>query len=253
MKRLDRYWYSQNPVAWMLLPLAGLYCLLAGFRFVLYKNGWLRRFKSSVPVIVIGNINVGGTGKTPLIIKLCEILQKLGMKPGIISRGHGSQSNVYPLEITANNSSSEAGDEPLLLARRTQCPVVIGPNREADIRMLLQRHDCNIILSDDGMQHYRMQRDVEIAVVDMARSFGNGFCLPAGPLREPVRRLRTVDMVIANGGAENQLSFAIRPVQLISLAGQNRMVSLSQFAGQKVHAVAGIGHPQRFFDTLSEQ
>lgn len=252
MKRIDRYWYSQNPIAWLLLPLAGLYCLLAGLRFNLYKKGWLRRFKASVPVIVVGNINVGGTGKTPLIIKLCEILQQQGLKPGIISRGYGSKSAVFPLEIMPNTLAMDSGDEPLLLARRTQCPVVIGPDREADIRMLLARHGCNIILSDDGMQHYRMQRDVEIAVVDMARRFGNGFCLPAGPLREPVERLRTVDMVIANGGSENQLSFVMRPVKLVSLAEENSVADLSQFAGQKVHAVAGIGHPQRFFNTLAE-
>jgi tetraacyldisaccharide 4'-kinase len=252
MSRLDRYWYSQNPVAWLLLPLAGLYCLLAALRFNLFKKGWLRSFKAGVPVIVVGNINVGGTGKTPLIIKLCEILQQQGLKPGIISRGYGSKSSIYPLEIMRSTHARDAGDEPLLLAQRTQCPVIIGPDRQADIQLLLERHGCNIILSDDGMQHYRMHRDVEIAVVDIARRFGNGFCLPAGPLREPVQRLRSVDMVIANGGLASQLSFTIKPVQLISLAEVGKVSSLSQFSGQKVHAVAGIGHPQRFFNTLAE-
>lgn len=252
MRRLDRYWYSQNPVAWLLLPLAGLYCLLAGLRFGLYKKGWLRSYRASVPVIVVGNINVGGTGKTPLIIKLCEILQQQGFKPGIISRGYGSKSTIFPLEIIHSTHAREAGDEPLMLARRTQCPVVIGPDRQADIHLLLERHGCNIILSDDGMQHYRMHRDVEIAVVDITRRFGNGFCLPAGPLREPLQRLRSVDMVIANGGLASQLAFTIRPTQLISLADENQFSSLAQFAGKKVHAVAGIGHPQRFFQTLTD-
>ena len=252
MKRLDRYWYNQNPVAWLLLPLAGLYCLLAAMRFGLYNKGWLRSFKAPVPVIVVGNINVGGTGKTPLIIKLCEILLQQGLKPGIISRGYGSKSTIFPLEIMPGTHAKEAGDEPLLLARRTQCPVIIGPDRQADIQLLLERHGCDIILSDDGMQHYRMHRDVEIAVVDIARRFGNGFCLPAGPLREPVQRLRSVDMVIANGGLPSQLSFTIKPAQLISLAAETRFSSLSQFAGTKVHAVAGIGHPQRFFKTLTD-
>jgi tetraacyldisaccharide 4'-kinase len=253
MKRLDQYWYTQNPVAWLLLPLAGFYCLLAGLRFVLYKKGWLGCFKAGVPVIVVGNINVGGTGKTPLIIKLCEILQRKGLRPGIISRGYGSKSSIYPLEITGTTTSKDAGDEPLLLARRTGCPVIIGADREADINLLLERHGCNIILSDDGMQHYRMHRDVEIAVVDFTRKFGNGYCLPAGPLREPIKRLRTVDMVIANGGLESQLSFTIKAAKLISLAEDNRFSALSQFAGKKVHAVAGIGHPQRFFNMLAAQ
>lgn len=253
MKRLDRYWYSQNPVAWLLLPLAGIYCVLAALRFGLYKKRWLRSFKAGVPVIVVGNINVGGTGKTPLIIKLCEILQQQGLKPGIISRGYGSKSTIFPLEIMPGTHAREAGDEPLMLARRTQCPVIIGPDREADIQLLRERHGCNIILSDDGMQHYRMHRDAEIAVVDFARRFGNGFCLPAGPLREPMQRLRSVDMVIANGGLASQLSFTIKPEQLISLADENKYSSLAKFAGQKVHAVAGIGHPQRFFKTLTDQ
>lgn len=250
MKRLDHFWYSQNPIAWLLLPLAGVYCLLAGWRFRLYHNNWLHRFKAEVPVIVVGNIHVGGTGKTPLIIKLCEILKQQGMSPGIISRGYRSQSKIFPLEIMHNTSAADAGDESLMLARRTQCPVVIGADREADIQLLLERHKCNIILSDDGMQHYRMRRDVEIAVVDVKRKFGNGFCLPAGPLREPVERLRSVDMVIANGGADNQLSYAIKPMQLISLAEHPEISTLNDFAGKKIHAVAGIGHPQRFFDTL---
>ncbi len=252
MKRLDRYWYNQNPVAWLLLPLAGLYCVLSAMRSGLYKKGWLRRFKASVPVIVVGNISVGGTGKTPLIIKLCEILRQQGKNPGIISRGYGGKSAIYPLEITHSTAAHDSGDEAVLLARRTLCPVVIGPNREADIQLLLERHGCDIILSDDGMQHYRMQRDVEIAVVDIARQFGNGFCLPAGPLREPVSRLRSVDMVIANGGSQHQMAFVIKPVKLISMAEEVRIASLSQFSGQKVHAVAGIGHPQRFFNTLIE-
>ena len=251
MKRLDRYWYSQNPVAWLLLPLAAIYCALASLRFYFYSKDWLRRFKASVPVIVVGNISVGGTGKTPLIIKLCEILQQQGKKPGIISRGYGGKSAIYPLEIGNSTLAHDAGDEALLLARRTQCPVVVGPDREANINLLLERHGCDIILSDDGMQHYRMHRDVEIAVVDTARQFGNGFCLPAGPLREPVIRLRSVDMVIANGGTPHQLAFVIKPVHLISLAEDARVADLSQFKDQKVHAVAGIGHPLRFFNTLN--
>ena len=252
MKRLDRYWYDQNPVAWLLLPVAGLYCILTGLRRGLYKRGWLRRFKASVPLIVVGNISVGGTGKTPLIIKLCELLKQQGKNPGIISRGYGGKSSIYPLEVSNSTTAHDAGDEAILLHRRTQCPVIIGPDREEDVQLLLERYGCDIILSDDGMQHYRMQRDVEIAVVDVARQFGNGFCLPAGPLRESTKRLRTVDMIIANGGTQHQLAFLIKPVKLISLAEDAKITSLSQFSGQTVHAVAGIGHPQRFFNTLKD-
>jgi tetraacyldisaccharide 4'-kinase len=253
MKRLEHYWYKQNPVAWLMLPLAALYCLLAGMRYRMYMKGWLPRYKAPVPVIVVGNINVGGTGKTPLIIKLCEMLKQRGMNPGVISRGYGSKAVMYPYQVTPESDSKIAGDEPVLIARRTQCPVAIGANRKDDIRLLLDRYKCDIILSDDGMQHYALHRDVEIAVVDVSRKFGNGFCLPAGPLREPQSRLRMVDMVIANGGSENQLAFSIKPAPLISLAGDGKFAPLSQFKGQKVHAVAAIGNPQRFFDMLAEQ
>lgn len=253
MKPLDHYWYSQNPVAWLLLPLAGLFCLLAGLRRGLYRAGLLTSHKAPVPVIVVGNISVGGTGKTPLIIHLCQQLKAQGYRPGVISRGYGGHAEHYPLSVNAHSDARQVGDEPLLIARRTGCPVAVGPDRLQDIDCLLAEGEPDIILADDGLQHYRLRRDGEIAVVDVSRLFGNGFCIPAGPLREPVSRLQTVDLVLLNGGDEAQASFRVLAERAVSLADTEQQRPLQQFAGQRVHAVAGIGHPQRFFHSLRQQ
>ena len=202
MKRLDHYWYSQNPVSWLLLPVTALFCLISILRRALYRLGVLKQFNAPVPVIVIGNISVGGTGKTPLLIELCQQLITMGYKPGVISRGYGGHSVHWPVSVTSDSSAAIVGDEPLLIHCRSGCPVVVGPDRKADIDLLLSRHECDLILSDDGMQHYRMGRSAEIAVIDGTRGFGNGYCLPSGPLREPVSRLKTVDMIVVNGGTE---------------------------------------------------
>jgi len=253
MKRLDHYWYSQNPVAWLLLPLAGLFCLLAMVRRRLYRWGLLTSHKAPLPVIIVGNISVGGTGKTPLIIHLCQQLKQQGFRPGVISRGYGGHAHSYPLLVEANRYAHEVGDEPLLIARRTGCPVAVGPDRLQDIDCLLANGQPDIILADDGLQHYRLRRDAEIAVLDASRLFGNGFCIPAGPLREPPWRLHSVDLVILNGGDEAQASFKMVTAQAVSLADSNRQRPLAEFAGQRVHAVAGIGHPGRFFQELRQQ
>lgn len=250
MKRLDHYWYSRNVVAWLLLPLAALYCGLVYLRRRLYAIGIFRQVKVSLPVIIVGNITVGGTGKTPFLIYLCQYLKSAGYKPGVISRGYGGQAKRYPLCVTKDVTVQQTGDEPFMIAQRTDCPVVVGPDRIADIALLQNEYQCDVIIADDGMQHYRLQRDAEIAVVDANRKFGNGYCLPAGPLREPVTRLKSVDMIISNGGKENQLSFQINPGKLVSLMNKSKSTSLSEFSGQTVHAVAGIGNPQRFFDLL---
>jgi len=252
MKSIEHYWYHQNLVSWLLLPLAGLYCLLISLRIKLYQLGWLKSYRAPIPVIVVGNLTVGGTDKTPLIIWLTRWLKSQGLRPGIISRGYGSKAGYYPYEIKSFSTAEETGDEPLLLQNRTGVPVVIGPDRQADIEKLLAEHDCNIILSDDGLQHYRLQRDIEIAIVDGTRGFGNGFCLPSGPLREPVTRLNRVDMIMVNGGGDNQLAFKVIPGEVYSVGGSCEQLQLDAFAGQKVHAVAGIGNPQRFFDLLQQ-
>ena len=248
MKRLDHYWYSQNPVAWVLLPLSWLFCAVSILRRFIYVNGLLPSRAMPVPVIIVGNISVGGTGKTPLLIALCEYLIQQGFKPGVVSRGYGAAaSGEYPVAV--NDAAAVYGDEPVLIRQRTACPVVIGSDRVAAAKMLLAENECDVILSDDGMQHYRLKRDIEIAVVDNSRKFGNGFCLPAGPLREPVSRLRKVDILACHGRTDDKYHFHLEFGKVINLqTGEKR--NLDVFATGAVHAVAGIGHPGRFFSQL---
>lgn len=251
LKPLDHYWYSTNLLSLLLLPLSGLLCSLGYLRQVLYKLGWLKSFKAPVPVVIIGNISVGGTGKTPLIIELVNQLRLQGHRPGVISRGYGGQSATWPLRVNEQSTAAQVGDEPSLIYQTTGCPLVVGPDRKADIDLLLKTDDCDIILSDDGLQHYALERDLEIAVVDAQRLFGNGFCIPSGPLREPVSRLHQVDLVVFNGGSTDQVSFTMQ-AQQCCLLRDNSVINIESFAGQTVHAVAGIGHPQRFFSMLEK-
>ncbi len=253
MKRLDHYWYSQNPIAWLLLPLAGLFCLISLLRRGFYRVGLLPVRKAAVPVIVVGNISVGGTGKTPLIVHLCRLLRERGLQPAVISRGYGAEAAEYPLRVSADSDPRRVGDEPLLIARRTGCPVAVGPDRIRDVECLVADERPDIILADDGLQHYRLHRDAEIAVVDARRMFGNGFCLPAGPLREPRSRLQGADMVIFNGGGESAVSFRVVGERALSMSSRQGDCDLQAFKNRKVHAIAGIGHPQRFFSSLRAQ
>lgn len=251
MKSLDSYWYKQNPVAWLLLPLSWLYCLLVFIRRRLYATGVLRSSRVPAPVVIVGNISVGGTGKTPLLIALCDLLQHQDHAVGVVSRGYGADyTGVH--EVVETDDPRCCGDEPLLIHRRTGCPVVIGHDRVAAARRLLEIAACDVILSDDGLQHYRLQRDVELAVVDARRGFGNGYCVPAGPLREPVSRLRQVDIVAWHRQGEvdeTDIGFYLEFGDVINLATAQAR-SLETFRGQRVHAVAGIGFPRRFFDQL---
>lgn len=213
-----------------------------------------------VPVIVVGNISVGGTGKTPLVIELISQLRKAGYTPGVVSRGYGARPGCYPYFVQSNSLPKEGGDEPCLIVRRTEVPLVIDPDRMAAAHALLERFPCDVLISDDGLQHYAMPRDIEIAVIDGRRGLGNGRCLPEGPLREPPERLSLVDWVVFNGApvADMELPQLRReavvmqlvPGQLWPLGGEAKRSSEDWAAVRKVHAVAGIGHPQRFFDTL---
>lgn len=251
MKRLDFYWDSLNFISLILLPLSWLFCFISKLRVALYHLGLFKSFKSPVPVIVVGNITVGGTGKTPLIIELVKQLQAMGKKPGVISRGYGGASSTWPQVVDERADAVQVGDEPRLIHLRTACPVVVGPNRQQDIELLLKKYNCDVILSDDGLQHYALQRDLEIVVVDAQRKFGNGFYLPAGPLRESVSRLQKVDMVLLNGGDDKQISFKLQPQFCIPInkkSVDNKL--LTEFKGKTVHAIAGIGHPPRFFNML---
>jgi tetraacyldisaccharide 4'-kinase len=216
-------------------------------RFFLYKVRVLKSAHPGVPVIVVGNLTVGGSGKTPLVIWIAEFLKSRGWSPAIISRGYGARVDA-PRAATVASDAAEVGDEPVVLARRSGCPVWIGPHRIQVAAALRAQHpDVNVLVLDDGLQHYAMRRDIEIAVVD-ARGFGNGFMLPAGPLREPRLRLRTVDAVVAHGfSGVKGFSMSLQGDTVHRMTDARERQPLKAFAGQKVHAVAGIGDPNRFF------
>lgn len=248
--KLERWllnvWYGDNWLGkYLLLPLTGIFCVLAAVRRWQHKH---QQVKHPVPVIVVGNIAVGGTGKTPLVIWLVERLREAGFKPGVVSRGFGRGVCDTPSSTTVSSSSlvSAVGDEPLLIVQRTNIPLFIGKDRNQAITALLQQHACDIVIADDGLQHYRMGRDVEICVVDGQRRFGNGCCLPAGPLREAVSRLKSCDFVVTNGETMQMRGDTL--VNLVTLARQ----PLLEWAGKTVHVVTGIGNPQRFISTLEQ-
>ena len=253
MKSLDHYWYESSFITWLLLPLSWLYCLITIIRRKLYRLHFLKSYSARVPVIVIGNIVVGGSGKTPLLLALCDYIQKQGFKPGVVSRGYGG--NVTGVkQVQKKDSADVVGDEPLMIFQRTNLPVVVGADRVAAVNYLLENNDCDIVLSDDGLQHYRMQRNLEIAVIDSKRGFGNGFCLPAGPLRERSSRLQEVDIIVYNGistSTVEECSYSLQVVSLTKLGGDESR-SLTSFLHKPVHAVAGIGNPERFFQQLRQ-
>jgi tetraacyldisaccharide 4'-kinase len=250
MSTLERHWYRLTPVSVLLLPLSLIFCTLVQLRRILYRLRVMRGTHMPVPVIVVGNITVGGTGKTPLVIWLANFLRQAGYHPGIITRGYRGNSQTWPVAVTTQTSAEQAGDEAVLLARHSGCPVLAGPERVASARRLAEQ-GCNVILSDDGLQHYRLHRDIEIAVIDSARRFGNRLCLPAGPLREPVSRLGSVSACVANGVPEaGELGMTLEPAGFYSLAKPERRVVADQFRAGPVHAVAGIGNPERFFSSL---
>ncbi|MBI1175308.1 MAG: tetraacyldisaccharide 4'-kinase [Sideroxydans sp.] len=255
MDGLQRYWYRITPLHLILLPLSLLFHLLAAMRRMLYRSGLLPSRKLPVPVIVVGNISVGGSGKTPLTLWLAQQLIENGWHPGIISRGynHNQPSPASPQAVYATSDPAEAGDEPLLMAQRKLCPVWIGRDRAAAGLALLQAHpECDVLLSDDGLQHYRLRRNVEIAVVDGIRRFGNGLLLPAGPLREPPSRLSTVDAVVTHGGgpAPGEFSMQLHGDIFYNLLNPETTARPVDFDGARIHAIAGIGHPERFFGHL---
>lgn len=253
MKWLTDSWYQKHPLRWLLLPLSFVYRFIVFLRKHAYQRDILTRHKMPVPVIVVGNISVGGTGKTPFVIWLAEQLKQTGYSPGIISRGYGSKAPAYPFEVNSDSSASQAGDEPLLISRRTQCPVIIDPDRSQAAVHLLSRHHCDVIISDDGLQHYALKRDIEITLVDGNRRFGNKLCLPAGPLREPMSRLKTVDFVVYNGSEENPLyQMQLDAAEWVNLVDSSKRLPVNAFADREVHAVAGIGNPQRYFDLLCD-
>lgn len=245
-------WYQKNIFSCLLLPFSAVYRMAIAIRRLFYQTNIFKTTNFSVPVIVVGNITVGGTGKTPFVIALTELLKHHHYKPGIVSRGyHGSEKN-FPHWVNDKSDPKHVGDEAVLLARRTQCPVVIDPHRTRAVQMLLSKTDCNVVISDDGLQHYAMGRNIEIAVVDGERRFGNGFCLPAGPLRETITRLNSVDFIVANGAAaKNEFAMTLQGDHIYNIKNSEKQLTLDDIR-QPVHAVAAIGNPQRFFKQLKE-
>lgn len=262
---LEREWQRLGGGALVFLPLAAAFRLVSAARRGLYRAGILRSWKAPVPVIVVGNITAGGTGKTPLVIAVVEALARAGRRAGVVSRGYG---RVPPTDADPHGvvrvlpgiaTPEHFGDEPVLIARRTGVPVYLSPDRPAAARALLAAHpEVDVLVSDDGLQHYALGRDVEIAVIDGERGFGNGLPLPSGPLREPVSRLREVDCAVVNGGysdrvgAPRQFAMALAGERFVSFSGEE--LAPAEFAlasrGRRVVAVAGIGNPSRFFAHL---
>jgi tetraacyldisaccharide 4'-kinase len=238
----------------LLWPVSLLFWLISTVRRHVYRLGLRPVYRASVPVIVVGNITVGGSGKTPLILALVEALRQAGFTPGVVSRGYGGDT-TYPARVDNHSSPAAVGDEPLLIALRTGAPVVVDPIRAQAVRYLLQNQLCDVILADDGLQHYPLARDIEICVVDARRGFGNARLLPMGPLREPYRRLYSVDYIVVHGGAGNIYPGEV-PMSLQADAWQNLRPGSARMPpapGSRIHAVAGIGHPPRFFAMLREQ
>jgi len=259
MALLARLWARTGVLTLLLLPLAGLFSLVAGARRLAYRRGWLVSVAVGVPVVVVGNITAGGSGKTPLTIWLVERLRARGLRPGVVSRGYGGSAQGC-IEVGPDSEAAAVGDEPLLVQRKTGAPVVVGRDRVAAARTLLARHPgIDVVVSDDGLQHYRLRRDLELAVVDAAAGLGNGWPLPAGPLREPARRLRTVDAVLrvvrgeAGGHPLGVASWCVdtRPGRAWRLLDPGESRALADLPGHDWLAVAGIGRPQGFFDMLA--
>ena len=251
--RLTAAWYAGHPALGLLRPLEWLYRAVVQRKRAHFLAGEGEIYRAPVPVVVVGNITVGGTGKTPMILWLIEHCRRQGLRVGVVSRGYGAQPPQLPWRVQADQAASVAGDEPLLIVQRSGVPLMIDPDRSRAVAALLVAESLDLILSDDGLQHYRLARDLELVLIDAVRGLGNRHCLPAGPLREPVERLQSVDALLYNGASsdpQDGYGFTLQPQTLVNLRS-GKQHPLSHFpAGQALHAVAGIGNPQRFFNTL---
>lgn len=249
---IERVWSGKSWFYLLLLPFSWLYGVISLLRRLAYQNGWLTSWKASVPVVVVGNLTAGGNGKTPVVIWLVEQLKQQGFKPAVVSRGYGGKSDHYPLLLSPQITPAMAGDEPVLIYHRTGVPVAVAPVRREAVKALLAQYDIDIIITDDGLQHYALQRDYEIVVIDGQRRFGNGWWLPAGPMRERAGRLNTVDAVIVNGGIQqdNEIMMSLTGDIAVNLkTGEKKPVNQLN----KSVAIAGIGHPPRFFQSLQDK
>lgn len=248
---IAKIWSGESPLWLLLLPLSWLYGLVSGLIRLCYQIGLKKAWRAPCPVVVVGNLTAGGNGKTPVVIWLVEQLQRQGIRVGVVSRGYGGKAENYPLLLDADTTTAQAGDEPVLIYQRTGAPVAVSPVRVDAVKALLAAHDLQLVVTDDGLQHYRLARDKEIVVIDGVRRFGNGWWLPAGPMRERASRLRSVDARIVNGGEPQagEIPMTLRPGEAVNLLTDQR---LPVSALQNVVAMAGIGHPPRFFATLNE-
>lgn len=258
MSFLERAWHKRAGWLILLWPVSVLFQALTRIRR-LVQQPKERPANLTAPVIIVGNISLGGTGKTPLLITLAEELQKQGFKPGIISRGYGGEATSYPLSVDADSDVRQSGDEAFLIAEKTNCPVYVDPDRSAALNALLSNEDVDVVLSDDGLQHYKLYRDLEIVVVDGQRLFSNGFCMPAGPLRESMSRLNEVQYIVVNGEPAREIPqlnnarlMQLQPRALINLvSGEKRPFAGAPFnMGNKLQAVSALGNPQRFYTLL---
>lgn len=248
---LTKIHYSKSLVSLLLLPLSAVFLLISFIRKTLYQFNFLKSFKLKIPVIVVGNITSGGTGKTPLIIYLANELKKNGYRPGIISRGYGSKSEGV-MEVSQKSDVAEAGDEPMLIQKHTHLPVFVSKDRVLAAKTLVKKYaKTDVILSDDGIQHYRLRRDLEVLVIDGTRKFGNGYLLPAGPLREFRSKLKTVDVIVCNHKKVIDGSYLMKyKGHLLINLKTNKKIHLNNLSLKNIHAIAGIGNPDRFFDYL---
>jgi len=249
---IERIWSGRSALYLLLLPFSLLYGLISNLLRLSYCWGWRKVWRAPVPVVIVGNLTAGGNGKTPVVIWLVQALQQRGFRVGVVSRGYGGKAESYPLVLCEETTTREAGDEPVLIYQRTGAAVAVAPQRRLAVEALVSGGGVDVIITDDGLQHYALARDVEIVVVDGERRFGNGWWLPAGPMRERASRLKSVTAVIANGGHAHpdELSMQLVPGQAVNLlTGERRPAAQLQ----NVVAMAGIGHPPRFYNTLRQQ
>jgi tetraacyldisaccharide 4'-kinase len=260
IKYLQFSWYNESKITVFLKPLSWLYCSIVLLRKYLYQFRIFKSYQLTVPVIIVGNITVGGNGKTPLVIWLAHQLKQAGYRPGIISRGYGGQAKKWPQQVRPDSDPLIVGDEAIVISRRTACPMAVGPDRVETGRALIKYSNCDIVISDDGMQHYRLKRNIEIAVVNGYTQFGNELCLPAGPLREPIKRLDKVNFIVTNGAlreinkkhlkiiADHNMTY--KGNELCALREDENKIPLSNFENKQVHVIVAIANPSPFFESL---
>lgn len=249
---VNKIWYQGHPLQWLLLPLSFAFGFITFVRRGLFQLGLKAQTILPVPVIVVGNITVGGSGKTPMVIYLIELLRAHGFNPGVISRGYGANIDGVK-QVAYNASATDVGDEPAMIVARSGVPMVVGSKRVEAANVLIAEHGVDVIICDDGLQHYALGRDIELVVIDGQRRLGNEYLLPAGPLREGPWRLKDVDFVVINGGNADvgQFEMQLAPTQVKAVDGN--IITTDFDKSQPLVAIAGIGNPTRFFDSLQAQ